>query len=52
MAAYGSVRDALAAFKATRALDEVPGVRANIEEFEAFIGYPEFTERARRYGLA
>jgi 2-methylisocitrate lyase-like PEP mutase family enzyme len=52
LAAYDGVRKALAAFKDSRSAEEVTGVRENVEQFENFIGYPEFTERARRYGLA
>jgi methylisocitrate lyase len=52
MAAYDSVQKALAKFKDTRSADEVPGVRERVADFEKFIGYPEFTDRAKRYGLA
>jgi len=52
LAAYDGVKTALEAFRDVQAADKVPGVRENVEEFERFIGYPEFTERARRYGLA
>jgi methylisocitrate lyase len=52
LAAYDGVKGALEAFRNSRNADEVPGVRSRVEEFEAFIGYPEFTERAKRYGLA
>jgi methylisocitrate lyase len=50
-AAYDSVKRALANFARTRNADAVPGVRDQIGEFENFIGYPEFTERARRYKI-
>jgi hypothetical protein len=36
----------------TRNADSVPQVRACIAEFENFIGYQEFSERAKKYGLA
>lgn len=52
MAAYDGVQKALAAFKQSRSADDVPGVRERVSDFETFIGYPEFTERAKRYGLA
>jgi methylisocitrate lyase len=50
-AAYDSVKRALANFARTRNADAVPGVHDQIGEFENFIGYPEFTERARRYKI-
>jgi methylisocitrate lyase len=50
-AAYSSVKRALAEFAATRNADAIPGVRDQIAGFEDFIGYPEFTERARRYKI-
>lgn len=52
LAAYDGVRKALAAFKDSRSADAVPGVRETVQGFEDFIGYPEFTDRAKRYGLA
>ena len=51
-AAYQGVKAALEAFARTRDADAVPHVRRHVEEFEDFIGYPAFAERARRYGLA
>ncbi len=47
---FGALDAALARFKATRDANAVPGLRSRVREFEDFIGYPEFTERARRYG--
>ena len=51
-AAYHGVKTALEAFMRTRNADDVPQVRGCIAEFETFIGYPEFSERAKKYGLA
>jgi methylisocitrate lyase len=48
-AAYQGVKTALDTFKRTRNANEVRGCRA---EFESFIGYPGFSERAKKYGLA
>lgn len=50
-AAYHGVKSALEAFRATRDADKVPHVREVIPEFEDFIGYPDFTRRARKYKL-
>lgn len=52
LAAYDGVRNALAAFRDARSAEKVPSVRKNVAEFENFIGYPKFTDRAKRYGLA
>ena len=43
---------ALAAFQATRDANAVPGYRERVREFEDFMGYREFAERARRYGAS
>jgi methylisocitrate lyase len=51
-AAYHGVKTALAAFKQTRDADAVADRRAGIAEFESFIGYSEFSARAKKYGLA
>jgi methylisocitrate lyase len=51
-AAYGAVKSALEAFKQTRTADKVPNLRQNIAEFEEFIGYPAFTERAKKYAFS
>lgn len=51
-AAYHGVKTALDAFKQTRNADDIPQVRGEIAEFENFIGYPEFSARAKKYGLA
>lgn len=50
-AAYSGVKRALADFAKTRNADATAGVRDQIAAFEDFIGYPEFTERARRYKI-
>jgi 2-methylisocitrate lyase-like PEP mutase family enzyme len=50
-AAYTSVKAALTQFKKTGSADEIPSVRGSIEEFEEFIGYPDFTRRANAFGL-
>jgi hypothetical protein len=36
----------------TRNADDIKQVRGCIAEFEKFIGYPEFSDRAKKYGLA
>ena len=51
-ATYQGVKTALAAFMQTRNADNMPQVRSCIVEFKKFIGYPEFSERAKKYGLA
>ena len=51
-AAYGAIKSALQAFKQTGTAEGVPNLRQNIQEFEKFIGYPAFTERAKKYELA
>jgi 2-methylisocitrate lyase-like PEP mutase family enzyme len=51
-AAYHAVQTALETFKRTRDAGKVPHIRDHVEEFENFIGYPEFTKRAKKYGLA
>jgi methylisocitrate lyase len=51
-AAYGAIKSALQTFKATGTAEGVPNLRQNIQEFEKFIGYPGFTERAKKYGIA
>jgi len=51
-AAYHGVKTALDSFRRTRNADEIPEVRGQIAEFEKFIGYPQFTARAKKYGLA
>jgi methylisocitrate lyase len=50
-AAYGGVKSALANFASTQDADAIAGVRDQIQEFENFIGYPEFTARARDYKI-
>ncbi|MGT2486597.1 isocitrate lyase/PEP mutase family protein [Methylobacterium oryzae CBMB20] len=52
LAAYSGVQAALEALRRTHTADGVPGVRDKVAEFEEFIGYPSFTDRARRYGMA
>jgi 2-methylisocitrate lyase-like PEP mutase family enzyme len=51
-AAYHGVKTALEDFARTRDADTVADRRAAIAEFESFIGYPEFSARAKKYGLA
>ncbi len=51
-AAYFGVKTALDEFKQTRNADAEVDRRADIAEFEKFIGYPEFSARAKKYGLS
>ena len=51
-AAYFGVKAALEEFKITRNADADVDRRADIAEFEKFIGYPAFNARAKKYGLA
>lgn len=51
-AAFAGVKRALETFKQTRSADAVPNLREEIAEFEAFLGYGAFAERAKKYGLA
>ncbi len=51
-AAYHGVKTALDTFMQTRNADGIEQVRGCIAEFENFIGYPEFSDRAKKYGLA
>jgi len=51
-AAYFGVKAALEEFKITRNADADVDRRADIVEFEKFIGYPAFNARAKKYGLA
>ena len=51
-AAYHGVKTALDTFMQTRNADDIKQVRGCIAEFENFIGYPEFSDRAKKYGLA
>ena len=51
-AAYHGVKAALDAFKQTRDADALPQLRQGIAQFEDFIGYPEFSAQAKKYGLA
>jgi len=46
------VKTALNKFMQTRNADDIEQVRGCIAEFENFIGYPEFSNRAKKYGLA
>ena len=50
-AAYHGVKAALAQFRDGRDFNGVPAVAESIDEFEKFIGYADFAERARKYGL-
>jgi methylisocitrate lyase len=49
LAQFDAVDRALARFKETRDANAVPGLRDRVRELEDFIGYPEFSARARRY---
>jgi 2-methylisocitrate lyase-like PEP mutase family enzyme len=51
-AAYHGVKTALDTFIQTRNADDIKQVRGCIAEFENFIGYPKFSDRAKKYGLA
>lgn len=51
-AAYQGVKSALSRLKESGDANSVADMLANVEEFEKFIGYPEFVEKARRYGLS
>ena len=51
-AAYHGVKTALDTFMQTRNADDIKQVRGCIAEFENFIGYPEFSDRTKKYGLA
>jgi methylisocitrate lyase len=48
-AAYDAVSRALDSFRKVRDAGKVPQVRERIAEFEKFAGYPEFSERAKKY---
>ena len=47
---FDALSRALERFKSTRDANAVPGYRDQLRAFEAFVGYREFAERARRYG--
>jgi 2-methylisocitrate lyase-like PEP mutase family enzyme len=51
-AAYHGVKAALETLMRTRNADDVAEVRGCITEFENFIGYQAFSDRAKKYGLA
>jgi 2-methylisocitrate lyase-like PEP mutase family enzyme len=51
-AAYHGVKAALDTFMRTRNAEDVVEVRGCITEFENFIGYQAFSDRAKKYGLA
>jgi methylisocitrate lyase len=46
---FDALDRALARFKSTRDANAVPGLRSRVREFEDFMGYRDFAERARRY---
>ena len=46
---FDALDRALSAFKTTRDANAVPGCRGRVHEFEDFMGYREFAERARRH---
>jgi methylisocitrate lyase len=50
-AAFRGVQSALAAFARGGDCSEIPEVFDTADEFERFIGYSTFAERARKYGL-
>lgn len=50
-AAYFGVKAALDDFAHARNADAVADRRKDIAEFEKFIGYPDFSARAKKYGL-
>jgi 2-methylisocitrate lyase-like PEP mutase family enzyme len=50
-AAYQGVKTALARLRDTQDANSAGDMLANVDEFERFIGYPEFVARAQRYGL-
>ena len=47
---FDALGRALERFKSARDANAVPGYRDKLHAFEAFMGYREFAERARRYG--
>jgi methylisocitrate lyase len=47
---YDALEQALETFKRTGDANAVTGYRERIAEFEEFMGYKEYAERARRYG--
>jgi methylisocitrate lyase len=50
-AAYRGVKNAFEALRAGGDMAQLKDMAADFTEFEQFIGYPEFEERASRYGL-
>lgn len=51
-AAYQGVKTALLRLKESGDANSVADMLANVDEFERFIGYPAFEEKAGRYGLS
>jgi 2-methylisocitrate lyase-like PEP mutase family enzyme len=49
--AYHSVREALNVFARTGSADEIPDFRATEKEFETFVDYKSFENRAQKFGL-
>ena len=49
---FDALDRALATFKAGRDANAVAGYRERVRDFERFMGYREFAERARRYGAS
>ena len=47
---FDALGAALAAFKRTGDANAIAGYRQRIAEFEEFVGYQEYAERAKRYG--
>jgi methylisocitrate lyase len=51
LVAYDALDRALKEFRAGRDGNKVRGYREKVKEFEEFMGYREFAERARHYGV-
>ena len=52
LVAFDALGRALKTFKDTRNANAVTGYRERVAAFEAFMGYREFAERARRNGAS
>jgi 2-methylisocitrate lyase-like PEP mutase family enzyme len=50
-AAYHAIQGVLSRLKQTGDANTLTDALANVDEFERFIGYPAFVEKAKRYGL-
>jgi methylisocitrate lyase len=51
-AAFHAIQGLLSRLKDTEDANGLADALANVEQFEHFIGYPEFVQKATRYGLA